>query len=258
MSRKQFFNADFAKNIRLIATDMDGTLTHKGQFTPRLLDALWALNRAKIPVLIVTGRSAGWVNGLVSYLPISGAIAENGGVFCPLEGDNQLLSDISNIDQHRAKLAQMFESLRAEFPQLKESSDNQFRLTDWTFDIRDLTASELKTLDQRCTAQGWSFTYSTVQCHIKPSRQEKAEALCQILKQKFPKCKREEVLTLGDSPNDATLFDAERFPVSVGVANIEHYADRMTHYPMWITEQPEIDGFCEVADAVLRGSQSNT
>lgn len=68
-------------DIRLVATDMDGTLTQQGQFTATLWQALEHLAAADIPVLIVTGRSAGWVSGLVNYLPIWGAIAENGGLF---------------------------------------------------------------------------------------------------------------------------------------------------------------------------------
>ncbi len=256
MLKKQIFHADCVNNIRLIATDMDGTLTHDGQFTSRLLDALWALNHADIQVLIVTGRSAGWVSGLVSYLPISGAIAENGGIFYPSSGACQWLIDIPSINQHRTKLAHMFESLQAELPHLEESSDNRFRLTDWTFDVQDLTPLELQTLSQRCHAEGWSFTYSSIQCHIKLNGQEKARALSQVLKQVFPEYEREQILTLGDSPNDETLFDAKQFPISVGVANIHHYVKRMTHYPIWITQQPEVDGFCEVADAVLQAKNN--
>ena len=71
----------FPETIHLIATNMDGTLTRRGRFTSALLQALEAFASAKIPVIIITGRSAGWVQGLKSYLPVTGAIAENGGVF---------------------------------------------------------------------------------------------------------------------------------------------------------------------------------
>ncbi|HEY9651783.1 MAG TPA: HAD hydrolase family protein, partial [Coleofasciculaceae cyanobacterium] len=69
------------KKIHLVATDMDGTLTQRGKFTSALFQSFEALAQASIPVLIVTGRSAGWVSGLASYLPVAGAIAENGGLF---------------------------------------------------------------------------------------------------------------------------------------------------------------------------------
>jgi hydroxymethylpyrimidine pyrophosphatase-like HAD family hydrolase len=69
------------QNIKLIANDMDGTLTQKGKFSSGLLRLFEELERANIQVLIVTGRSAGWVSRLVNYLPVAGAIAENGGLF---------------------------------------------------------------------------------------------------------------------------------------------------------------------------------
>jgi hypothetical protein len=75
---------DWIPNIKMIATDMDGTLTHYGRLSPLLLERLERLRDRGIPVLIVTGRSAGWVSALVEYLPVAGAIAENGGdLFTP-------------------------------------------------------------------------------------------------------------------------------------------------------------------------------
>ena len=46
-------------DIRLIATDMDGTLTQLGKFTPALLQGLTDLTAANIKVIVTTGRSAG-------------------------------------------------------------------------------------------------------------------------------------------------------------------------------------------------------
>jgi hydroxymethylpyrimidine pyrophosphatase-like HAD family hydrolase len=66
--------------VELLATDMDGTLTQNGQFGPEVLSALGALQSSGLPVIIVTGRSAGWVSGLAQYLPVAGAICEDGGV----------------------------------------------------------------------------------------------------------------------------------------------------------------------------------
>jgi soluble P-type ATPase len=62
-------------HICLLATDMDGTLTKGGKFTSQLLNTLESLSKAKVPVLIVTGRSAGWVSAISSLMPIVGAIA---------------------------------------------------------------------------------------------------------------------------------------------------------------------------------------
>jgi HAD superfamily hydrolase (TIGR01484 family) len=75
-------------SVRLIATDMDGTLTKNGKFTSELLIALESLAAKNIAVLIVTGRSAGWVSAIANYLPIVGAIAENGGLFYDNQNTN--------------------------------------------------------------------------------------------------------------------------------------------------------------------------
>jgi HAD superfamily hydrolase (TIGR01484 family) len=239
------------RQVRLIATDMDGTLTHQGKFTANLLQALQELAIANIPVLIVTGRSAGWVNGLVSYLPVVGAIAENGGLAYFQPDISEMIVPIPNLAEHRQKLAQTFADLQTHFPHLQESSDNRFRLTDWTFDIQKLTEADLEFLSDRCQAQGWSFTYSTVQCHIKTLHQDKAIALTHVLQHHFPDLQPDQVLTVGDSPNDESLFNGDRFPLSVGVANVLHYRDRLTHQPAYVTHAAEAEGFCEVAKIVI-------
>lgn len=238
-------------NLRLIATDMDGTLTQKGKFTASLLQAFAELNAANIAVLIVTGRSAGWVSGLVSYLPIFGAIAENGGIFYPASGEAIALTPILNLDAHRRKLAQAYQQLQSEFSQLRESSDNRFRLTDWTFDNRNLSVSQLEQLEQQCLAMGWGFTYSSVQCHIKAIAQDKAIGLRQVLTDYFPDTTPQQVLTVGDSPNDASLFNPELFQHSVGVANVLDYANELTFQPKYVTQSAEGEGFCELVRLLL-------
>ena len=60
------------QNIRLIATDMDGTLTQGEKFDAKLLQVLTQLSAAGIDVLISTGRSAGWVQAIATYLPVVG------------------------------------------------------------------------------------------------------------------------------------------------------------------------------------------
>jgi HAD superfamily hydrolase (TIGR01484 family) len=238
-------------HLRLIATDMDGTLTQEGKFTANLLQALEELNAAKVAVLIVTGRSAGWVSGLVSYLPVVGAIAENGGIFYQGNGECLALTPIPNLAEHRRKLAVAYQQLKLEFWQLQESDDNRFRLTDWTFDNRDLTLAQLQRLDELCSAMDWGFTYSSVQCHIKPLGQDKAIGLMQVLDKYFPDYQTKQVLTVGDSPNDASLFNPELFPLSVGVANIWDYADQLIDQPAYVTQAAEGEGFCELVRFLL-------
>jgi hypothetical protein len=240
------------KKLRLIATDMDGTLTQRGKFTASLLQAFEDLRAADIPVLIVTGRSAGWVSGLVTYLPLVGAIAENGGLFYPADSAKAVaLTPIPELVAHRQQLEVAYQRLKSEFPHIQESTDNRFRLTDWTFDNRDLTVTQLERLDTLCSSMGWGFTYSSVQCHIKPASQDKATGLMQVLHDYFSQYAPEQVVTVGDSPNDASLFNPQLFPLSVGVANVLDYASELIYQPAYVTTAVEGEGFCELAQYLI-------
>ncbi len=245
------FDTKLFKNVRLIATDFDGTLTKDGKITANLLTTLSKLTDSNISVLIVTGRSAGWVNSLINYLPVQGAIAENGGIFYPNPDTFDLINPLENIKVHREKLRSTFSFLQTKFPQIKESSDNIFRLTDWTFDVRGLKDHDLRKMAQLCLEKNWSFTYSTVQCHIKPLKQDKANGLLTVLKQYFPEIAPQEIVTIGDSPNDETLFNQEIFPLSVGVANLKDYLNVLQYSPAYLTNLPENLGFCELVELIL-------
>ena len=240
----------------LLATDMDGTLTKNSKFTCQLLNTLESLSAAKVPVLIVTGRSAGWVSAISSLMPITGAIAENGGIFYPSDNSDPVtLTHIPDLVNHRQDLARTFVNLQTYFPQIRESADNLFRVTDWTFDLNSLTTDELKNISDLCKQMGWGFTYSSIQCHIKPQEQNKAVGLLKVLRQYFPTYFPEQVITVGDSPNDESLFNRRYFPISVGVANIRNYVNQLQHQPTYITTAPEGDGFCELCSYILQNCQ---
>jgi HAD superfamily hydrolase (TIGR01484 family) len=244
--------ADMFQDVRCVATDMDGTLTQQGKFSAAMLQALQDLAAAGVAVLIVTGRSAGWVSGLVSYLPVAGAIAENGGLFYPANQEVPvLLTPLENFAEHRRQLAQVFEQLKLSFPKIQESVDNRFRISDWTFDVAGLSLQEIEQLNLICRQLGWGFTYSSVQCHIKLDGQEKATALRQVLQKQFPELTPQQIVTVGDSPNDESLFNLKLFPLSVGVANVLEYAGRLAYQPAFITAGVEGKGFCELAQAIL-------
>jgi hydroxymethylpyrimidine pyrophosphatase-like HAD family hydrolase len=240
-------NQSTLSNIRLIASDVDGTLTQNGKFSSNFISTLLDLQSAGIKVLLVTGRSAGWVSALVNYLPIEGAIAENGGLFLQPNGTQDLLSSVPNLSRHRILLENTFHHIKQLFPNLHPSADNQFRITDWTFDVNDI-----QSISSHCQQMGWSFTYSNVQCHIKPIHQDKDTGLLSVLSNHFPELNSQQVLTVGDSPNDEAMFNPDLFPISVGVANVHHYQDKMLHLPKYVTQASEFAGFSELAKLLLQ------
>ena len=60
---------------------------------------------------------------------------------------------------------------------------------------------------------------------------------------------RERFVFVGDSPNDAPMFDY--FPNSVGVANVADFTGRMDCEPRYVTDAASGDGFCELAQYLL-------
>lgn len=243
------------ENIRLIASDLDGTLTQSEKFNAKLPEVLARLSDAGVNVLITTGRSAGWVQAVATYLPVVGAIAENGGLYYWNHDPQPNLISLGNIEQHRQELSRVFQILKDKFPQIEESADNRFRLTDWTFEVEKLSLTELEQIELVCQSEGYGFTYSTIQCHIKPTYQDKAHGLNKIIPQYFPDLQPEQIITIGDSPNDESMFNQKQFPLSVGVANVLKYRDRLKYLPAYVTSKSEVEGFCELAELVIRHNQ---
>ena len=60
---------------------------------------------------------------------------------------------------------------------------------------------------------------------------------------------RAQFVFVGDSPNDAAMF--EYFPHSVGVANVREFADRIATLPTYVTTRACGEGFAELADFLL-------
>jgi hydroxymethylpyrimidine pyrophosphatase-like HAD family hydrolase len=55
---------------------------------------------------------------------------------------------------------------------------------------------------------------------------------------------------VGDSTNDQVMF--EHFPHSLGVANIQRFADQLTHAPRYITQGERGAGFAQLVRHLLR------
>lgn len=47
------------------------------------------------------------------------------------------------------------------------------------------------------------------------------------------------------------MFNQAEFPLSVGVANVVQYRDRLKYLPAYVTSKLEGEGFCELAALML-------
>jgi hydroxymethylpyrimidine pyrophosphatase-like HAD family hydrolase len=61
------------------------------------------------------------------------------------------------------------------------------------------------------------------------------------------------VVTLGDSPNDESLFNRALFPYSVGVANVKDYWSHLAHHPAYVTQSAEVEGFLDLVEILAAG-----
>jgi hydroxymethylpyrimidine pyrophosphatase-like HAD family hydrolase len=242
-----------AAAIRVVATDVDGTLTTGGTISPATSGDLVRLQAAGLTTVAVTGRSAGWGAALAAYLPaLAAVVAENGAVLClpgpdthPIRLDDSPTGDIDRVD---AALAEVLERLGAVG---QAGADNFCRLTDRTLAARpDVDPAVVAAVAAR-----WSLrhTWSSVHHHLSISALDKRTGLLAALPRLVPGVDpHSEVATIGDSGNDAPLWTSGTFGLTSGVASVVDYLDVLgDRRPTYVTAAPEGHGFAELVGTLL-------
>ena len=227
------------KNVEIIATDVDDTLTINGILTSDVLKSIEYLNNAGKKVILVTGRSGGACTTLSQYLPVTMVIAENGGVIIRSH-------DIKTVDlpgDHNARLHKCFDSIHQSFPHIEQAQDNPFRLTDLSMDNRSIQKPDFDAIKSIAESYGFTVVVSSVQTHILSPLCSKGGTLKSIVNDS-------KTVTLGDSENDESMFNPGLFPLSVGVSNIDRYLGTMHYKPRWIMSKEQGYGFIEFVDFV--------
>lgn len=125
-----------------------------------------ACQRVGIRVILVTGRPASWVQGMVEYLPVAGGIGENGGLYCskakeaPMQlliTDDSTLPEVSLefVEKTKADRHRVFDLIKQQYPFLRPTGDCVTRLTDFTFPLVGLSSPDLVIIAHICAANGW-------------------------------------------------------------------------------------------------------
>ncbi|MBK6917481.1 MAG: HAD family phosphatase [Deltaproteobacteria bacterium] len=230
--------------VTLLATDVDGTLTKGDGLDPEVVAAIARLVQAGIEVMPVSGRPSGEVLGLVRYLPgVRRGIAENGMVEIVPDTPPVLL--VPAVDRDRLR-AQALDLGRASGLTLRSTADDPFRVVDVAFEREHREAEVLAELAARVADAGLFATWSSVHVHVTHVRPDKGAALLRAAG--VPGAA---IATIGDAPNDAGLFVAGRFGVTVGTADVLRQAAFMPAMPRWVCAQAESAGFLELAGALL-------
>ncbi len=246
------------RGVRGVITDVDDTLTTEGAIPMGVVAALAALRESGLPVIAVTGRPMGWSVPIAEEMPLTAVVAENGAVALFREG-GRLRIEYAQAEPERAANAVRLKHAAArvlrDVPGATLARDSDGRVTDIAIDH-----AEFAHLDEAAIAkvvrilreEGMTATVSSIHVngwygdHGKPSG---ARWMVQRLLGRELDAERERWIYVGDSTNDQAMFAS--FALSVGVANLRDFADRLTQWPAFITRHDRGRGFIEVAERLL-------
>jgi HAD superfamily hydrolase (TIGR01484 family) len=249
-----------------VFTDIDDTLTTRGQITPDALQALADLQTAGLCVIAITGRPIGWCQAMaqgdtdqgMKPWPVDAVVAENGAVAWvgPVGNRHKIYQqDAAVRARNRARMRAVAQRVMAQVPAAQITRDSAGRETDLAFDAAEfaqLTDTQIAQVVALLQAEGMHTTVSSIHIHGCYGLFNKWRGACWIAQQLFGRrldLEIERWVFVGDSGNDVAMF--EHFTHSVGVANIRRVAPGLAHLPRYITPSEHGAGFAEVAAAIL-------
>lgn len=242
-------------------TDVDETVTTHGRLTASVLGAMEALRDAGVKVVPVTGRPAGWCHGLPRLWPIAGVVAENGSVAYWLDGNVQReLHRHDNPRERAAKQAGLLaiqQELLRQFPAFHAAQDQFMRTADIAFDhaenVPKIPMDQVASLVAALRARGLTTAVSSIHAHGTFGEANKL-TMTRAFTQAAWGVTLESIFDvsvfIGDSSNDAPMFEA--FPFSVGVANVATILQTLPRAPTYVTQAREGDGFIELARSIVQ------
>lgn len=255
----QLMPAETARAIRWVLTDIDDTMTQNGRLVSEAYSTLCALADSGLPVVAVTGRSAGWGEVHLQEWPVDGVIAENGAVSyfrSGADGFGSLVhpSAVRNTDPALQRAA---EKSYLAVPRARPARDNHFRLYDYAIDHAEyvappLSEAEVTEITEIFAKEGCTAKPSSIHINCWIGSFNKRESVLAFLTKVYgydDKIDREKVLYVGDALNDEVMF--EYFPNACAVANVDLWLDRMRHEPAWVSSSRYGAGFAEIGRHVL-------
>jgi 1,2-diacylglycerol 3-alpha-glucosyltransferase len=274
-----------ASPVRLVLTDIDDTLTHAGKLSAEAYMALWELRAAGLLVVPITGRPAGWCDAIARQWPVDAVVGENG-AFVLYERDGGLRShfhpnavadtEVPSLSAHRrggsigtegfpshdaierirGRLIPVRDQVLRAVPGSRVAKDQPYRIFDLAIDFRedepDLGFAAAEQIRVEAERLGCVAKISSIHVNCWFGQYDKldmarwmARELFDLDVVKHP----EQVLFVGDSPNDAPMFAG--FPVTAGVANVMRFVDTMPARPAFVATSQGGAGFAEIARVLL-------
>lgn len=258
------------QRLRAVLTDIDDTLTAHGRLPAIAYAALERLQAAGFIVVPVTGRPAGWCDMIARQWPVDGVIGENGAMYFRYDqtGHRMIRRYVKLESERRAdryRLEQIRRDVLEEVTGSAVASDQAYReadlAIDFSEDVAPLPEGDIVRIVDVFARHGASAKVSSIHVNGWFGSYDKLSTSLALLRDEFgidAVAHRDEIVFVGDSPNDSPMF--EFFPNAVGVANVAAFTGRLPASPRWITQSEGGYGFAELADLLLaaRGQLGTT
>lgn len=250
------------KSVEWVLTDVDDTLTWQGKLPAETLIALQSLQQQGIKVVAVTGACAGWCDHIAQLWPVDAVLGENGAFTLEKTSKGVSLSSwltLSTMRDQQAELKAQVEQVISHYPGVELTLDQAYRLCEVAIDIgqnrQPLDSQVVEEIVAKIHQLGAHATASSIHINAWYGEHSKRNAAFHFLKAHglseqdiMAKC-----CYVGDSLNDQQMF--ETLPLTIGVKNIEHYWDKLSHKPSLVMSQPGGFGFAEFAQQLLKQKQ---
>lgn len=218
-------------------SDFDGTLTLKGELTRDFFEVMDFIKHHEHELVIVSGRSLSWGHFFLTHFPLKACIMEGGGVILQKDEKGDIVSEPLVSKETIEELTKFTTTLRHHFPHVPLSADSFGRLTDRAIEFHFMEPEWVQNVMDFMDQHKINFSKSNVHINYWCGEISKFLGVKYFLHKYRPHKKQEDCWFFGDAPNDQSMF--ELFHNSVGVSNIEHCLDRLTHKPRIILKGEE-------------------
>lgn len=246
--------------IRAVLFDIDDTITLHGRLPACAYQAIEDLHAAGLICVPITGRPAGWCDLIARLWPVDAIVGENGAFYFRYDSQHKHLHrcfwhDTDTLDANRKRLRRIREDVLAQVPAARVAADQAYREADLAIDICEdiapLSAAEVAQIQAIFAQHGATAKLSSIHVNGWFGDYDKCSMALRMLNETqgwTADQAQQRVMYIGDSPNDAPMF--QYFPNSVGVANIRQFAGQLDAEPRWITEWPGGHGFAELVSVL--------
>jgi HAD superfamily hydrolase (TIGR01484 family) len=243
--------------IDFVLLDLDETLTTAGRLTAAAYAALESLQAGGKKTLLVTGRPAGWCDHIARMWPVDAVVGENGAFyfwFADGKLGKRFIDDAGVRAAQRAKLDEIATAILRRIPGAAIAADQPYRETDLAIDycedVPALPLAEAERIAALMRSAGLTAKVSSIHVNGWFGRYDKLATVALVFAERFGlelHAAHRRALYVGDSPNDAPMFDF--FERSVGVANVRRFQGLA---PKYVTQREAGAGFAELVAHLLR------